>query len=1008
MFWEQVAKRPQDVAVTGEGWALTYRELALRSARLAGRLRALGVTADDVVGIFVEPSIEMAVGTWGILLAGCGYLPLAPEYPEDRIRYMIEDSRSTVVLTQPHLRERLTDLILPGVRVVALDDAPGSADPQESPAELERQDHPDGFGGESLAYVIYTSGTTGRPKGVAVEHRSIVSQMSWLKSIHGIDEEKTVLRKTPMSFDAAQWEILAVACGSRVVMGPPDVYRDPAGLIETIAFHGVTTLQCVPTLLQALVDDELFQRCTSLQQVFSGGEALSKKLALRCLEVLPGCELVNLYGPTECTINASSYVVNARTAQDEPSVIPIGRPAHGTSFHILDEERSPVPAGGTGELYIGGIQVARGYLHRPDQTAERFVDLPLGGDGETIRLYRTGDLARWSEDGAAQFVGRADNQVKLRGYRVELDEVRSAIENHDWVKSAAVLVRTSPQTGHQSLVACVELNPREAALMDQGNHGAHHQSKESRVQVRAQLANLGLREDRELAGKRVVDMPGGSPTSEQRRRVFARKTYRFFEGGPISRSDIRRLLERAVGTPQPAAPTVLTRPQVGELLRYFGQFHSQERLLPKYGYASPGALYATQLYVEIRGTGDFQPGYYYYHPARHQLVLIQPARETGEGGLRLHFVGKRPAIESVYRNNVLEVLEFETGHMLGLFDEVLPQFGMGIGAGAYEPSVMNHLECGDGHHYLGTFDVVPYAERCGPGPVDTYVQVLPGGVTDMTPGQYKYEAGEFVLVSPDLILKKHVIAINQQVYERAGIGISLISRSTREWSAYIDLGRRLQVLQMNDLGFGFMSSGYSSKTGNDLLSAKRITAILDGCGQATGPSYFFLGGRVSREQITSEGMKEDAVHTKGPAELIKQDIAGFLPDYMVPGRVLILDRLPLSANGKVDVNALERTVELDFGTAERVVVAPRTRTEERVARAWAKVMKSDDVSVRDEFFEWGGNSLLAVVLIQEINRSCNVSLPLQTIFEESTIEGLARRIDSDEVAPVSRLVALRS
>ncbi|ROP34945.1 amino acid adenylation domain-containing protein [Saccharothrix texasensis] len=995
MLLHQTATRPDDLAVIADDQALTFAELTGRAAHLAERLRSAGAGPDDLVGLYLSPSTGQVTATWGVLLAGAAYVPLAPDYPEDRVSYMIADSRPAAIVTELALRAELADLLPHDIPVITLDDTTTATapPPRVRPAESD------------AAYVIYTSGTTGRPKGVVVEHGAIANQMLWLRDEMGIDPSRTILRKTPVSFDAAQWETLALAVGTRVVVGAPGVHRDPSGLIESIIEHDVTDLQCVPTLLQALVDDELFERCTSLRAVFSGGEALSKKLAARFGQVLPDCRLVNLYGPTECTINASSHVVAARSLEGEQPSVPIGRPVAGTTFHVLDAQHAPVGDGVVGELHIGGVQLARGYLDRPEETEARFAHVRI--DGTAHRLYRTGDLVTRDADGVFHFVGRVDNQVKLRGHRIELDEVRVAIENHDWVKNAAVLVRPDERTDSQHLVACVELNPREAALMDQGNHGAHHQSKKGRVQVRAQLANLGLRDDD--PGATAFPLPGKYGTAAQRRRAFARKTYRFFDGGPLTASDLLGLLRHDVDPDRPSTRVEDVDPaRLGAVLRNFGQFHSDQRILPKYAYASPGALYATQLYVEVAGIPGLPSGIHYHHPIRHELVLVAPVEEpAGEPRLRVHLLGKRSAIEAVYRNNVLEVLRIEAGHMLGLFDEVLPEEGLGLGATTFDPAVPRLLHASEDHHYLGGYDVVPFAERVAPGPLDIYVQAHPDRIADLAAGQYRYEDGELRRISDALVQRKHVIAINQQVYDRADVGISLISRSDGPATAYVDLGRRLQRLQLNPFGIGFMSSGYSSETGNDLPSARRITSVLRESGLPSGPSYFFLGGRVSQEQIASEGMKEDAVHTMGPAEMIKQDIAKFLPRHMIPGRVVVLDELPHTANGKVDIRALETSPQVVAGQAERVVVAPRTPAEHQVAAAWAKVMKTDDVSVLDDFFESGGNSLLAVLLVQEVNRSANVTLPIQLIFDEPTVEGLARRVDRIAEEAVSRLVALQ-
>ncbi|MFF2045152.1 amino acid adenylation domain-containing protein [Kitasatospora sp. NPDC058170] len=1059
----QVARQPEATAVVGGGARLGYRELGEAAEELGAHLRRLGVEADDCIGLYVEPSLELMVGAWGILYAGAAYLPLSPEYPEARIRFMIEDSGTGVIVTQEHLRERLAGLAPPGTRILTPGDAsgaPAAAHPIPHPARhdtadpvphpIPHQSHspspsqdlkrdpsqdpsqgPDASGPrpDSLAYVIYTSGSTGRPKGVMIEHRSIVSQLRWLVAAGHLGADATVLQKTPMSFDAAQWEILAPAGGARVVMGAPGVYRDPEALVDTVREHGVTTLQCVPTLLQALLDTERLGTCSTLRRVYSGGEALSRRLAAALAAELPQASLVNLYGPTECTINATAHLVDPAATGGDAGSVPIGLPVDDTRCFVLDAELAPVGPGETGELYIGGAQLARGYLNRPDLTAERFVASPyLPGE----RLYRTGDLAHWNPDGTLQCSGRADNQVKLRGYRVELDEIALAIEEHLWVRRAAAVVTDDERTGFQQLVACVELNPKEAALMDQGNHGGHHQSKASRLQVRTQLSDPGVRTGAETAGRPVLALPGREETGYQRREVFARKTYRFFEGGPVTRADLLDLLapRTAAGPRQPQPqPSRQASPQptlaeLGGILRWFGQFHSAERLLPKYSYASPGALYATQLYLEIgepesgqqqtgeREAGGPAAGVHYYHPVDHTLVRIGDG--AGAPGLTVHFLGRRRAIEPVYRDNIREVLEFETGHMVGVFEEVLPGYGLNIRPLGLLPSVKDRLDVAEEDFYLGSFEIHPDDGLPRRDDTEIYLQVHPGRVEGLAAGQYRYADGALTRISDELVQSRHVIAINQQVYERAGFGITAISRAREPWLEYIGLGTRLHHLQRNGLGLGFMSSGYSSKSGHPLPAARRIDGILAACGIESGPSYFFLGGRVSEEQIRSEGMREDAVHMRGPAEIIKEELAGLLPDYMIPNRVLVLDGLPLTANGKVDAKALAAGEQVRGAQPGGSFVAPSTPTERRLAEIWGGALKYESVSLEDEFFSAGGNSLVAVALVNRVNREFGTGLPLQVLFGSPRLADLAARIDAeadagsgaDSAAPSSRLVPL--
>lgn len=1008
---EQVQVRPDSEAIICHDECLTYRDLAEISSRLGSYLLHLGAAVDECVGIFLEPSLGLVVGIWGILFSGSAYLPLSPEYPEDRLRYIVEDAGVKIVLSQEKLRVRLAELLPPGTRIVTLEEAekfkiPSGINEQDSLCKRLRPDN--------LAYVIYTSGSTGKPKGVMIEHRSIINQMSWMRAVCKLDQDKVVLQKTPMSFDAAQWEILASCCGSKSIMSRPGAYKDPEQLIKTIIRHGVTTLQCVPTLLQALLDTDRFHNCQSLTQIFSGGEILSKKLALQCLEALPDCDLTNLYGPSECTINASAFKVNKNTIANYPEAVPIGAPVHNTQFYILNDRQSLARVGETGELYIGGVQLARGYMNRPELTQERFVNDRFSTNSGSSKLYKTGDLASWNLDGTVQFVGRVDNQVKLRGFRIELDEVKLAIERHDWVKNAAVFVKKNSRTGYADLIACIELSPKQAALMDQGMHAEHHLSKKNKLQVKAQLSNLGYREIDDNSSKMVVNLPGKTPTQEQRRLAFARKSYRLFEGGAVQKADIMRLLDRQVTSAENSSLSgsrgldALSLTELGQILRYFGSFHSDERLLPKYGYASPGALYATQMYLELANTAGLKSGYYYYHPGHHQLVLINEIDGTEQRRIRTHFIGKKKTIELVYKNNIQEVLEIETGHMLGLFDRILPAYRLSMGDADDMPAVKEKLGCSNEDYYLGTFDLVPQVRSLSSELVDIYVQSHPGKIVDLPAGQYKYKDGRLEKISDDLILKSHVIAINQLTYEQASFGITMIGKSSHKWANYVALGRKLQHLQMNDQNIGLLSSGYSSETGNDLPSAKRITKILSASHEEPGPSYLCVGGRVSHEQLISEGMKEDAVQMKGPAELLKEDIRNFLPDYMMPNKIVVMDKLPLTPNGKINVKALEASDKVNIEMAERPIILPRTNTEQRISEIWKKAMKWDSVSVQDDFFESGGNSLLAVAIINRINKEFQCTLPLHAIFEAPTIETLAHKVDRDEVEPSSRLVRLSS
>jgi amino acid adenylation domain-containing protein len=462
MLLRHVQRDPDGVAIVFGNDRLSYREFAEGSIHIAAYLQHLGCAVDDCIGLFVEPSIEQMLCAWGVLFAGSAYLALSLDYPEERLQYMMEDAQVGIVFTQLKFRERLEALAPAGTHIVTVEDVAAFMLAKETaiePSTVAGNVRP-----QHLAYVIYTSGSTGKPKGVMIEHRSIVNQMCWLSETRVLGPGKKLIHKTPISFDAAQWEILSPSCGCTVVVGEPGIHRSVEDLIDAIVRYDVTTLQCVPTLLQALLDSGRFSSCRSLRQILSGAESLSKKLALQCLNALPQCELINMYGPAECTINASAVTVTRDLIQKSANGISIGHPVRDTAFHILDEAHSPTFPGEVGELYVSGVQLARGYLNLPELTARSFFNQPSLSARHGTRIYRTGDLAYWNTDGSAQFVGRKDSQVKIRGMRVELEEIKLALETLGPVMGAAVLTNANRHTGALQLVACIELNAEAAQV----------------------------------------------------------------------------------------------------------------------------------------------------------------------------------------------------------------------------------------------------------------------------------------------------------------------------------------------------------------------------------------------------------------------------------------------------------------------------------------------------------------------------------------------------------------
>ena len=441
LFEAQVEKTPNAAAVVFENQQLTYADLNRRANQLAHRLQKLGVGPETLVGICMERSLDMIVGLLGILKAGGAYVPLDPDYPKGRLEFMLEDAKVCIVLTDASSRSSLPPTNVP---VICLD-GHWEAVAKESQVNPTGQSTADG-----LAYVIYTSGSTGVPKGVKVRHRGVVRLLFGIDYVQ-LGSAQTILHLAPISFDAATFEVWgALLHGGKSVLFSGKV--PGAGELGAILKkHHVNTLW-LPAALFNTVINEASQGLSGVRQLLIGGEALSVSHVKKALSLLPNTEIINGYGPTESTTFTCCYSI-PRQLNENLSSVPIGRPIGNTQVHILDPQLNPVPIGVAGELYIGGAGLGRGYLNRPELTAEKFVANPFSiTEGE--RLYKSGDLARYLPDGNIEFLGRIDQQVKIRGYRIELGEIEVVLGQHPAVKECVVLVREDSSADRQ-LVAYV-------------------------------------------------------------------------------------------------------------------------------------------------------------------------------------------------------------------------------------------------------------------------------------------------------------------------------------------------------------------------------------------------------------------------------------------------------------------------------------------------------------------------------------------------------------------------
>jgi amino acid adenylation domain-containing protein len=451
IFEEQVNSTPDNIALIFGNNQLSYRELNSKVNKLARFLRKKGVRKETIVGFITYRSFEMIIGILSILKAGGAYLPIDPEYPEDRIEYMLKDSNASILLKSSSINKNIDF----SGDIVYIDD---SGIENEEPDNLETINSP-----ENLAYIIYTSGSTGRPKGAMIEHHSIINRLNWMQKKYALSEADRLIQKTPYTFDVSVWELMWwFFCGAGLVILEPGAEKDPAHIADTIYKNNITVAHFVPSMLNMFLDfikdnTDYNSKLCGLRMVFASGEALLPSQVEKFNRVLfqnNGTKLHNLYGPTEATVDVSYYECGT---EDKIKTVPIGKPIDNISLYILDKHLNIMPIGAVGELYIGGEGLARGYINNEELTNEKFITNPYR---ENARMYKTGDLARWFPKGDIEYMGRIDQQVKIKGFRIELGEIQAQLLKMPSVINAVVVCHNEPN-GNKALCAYMIFKGKE-------------------------------------------------------------------------------------------------------------------------------------------------------------------------------------------------------------------------------------------------------------------------------------------------------------------------------------------------------------------------------------------------------------------------------------------------------------------------------------------------------------------------------------------------------------------
>jgi len=1028
LFEARAAREPDAVALEHGAERLTYRELDRRANLLAHRLRERGVGPETLVGLCVERSVEMMVAILGTLKAGGAYAALDPGVPAERLAYMIEATGSPVLVTGD-------PALLPGEvhreRALVLEPGWGGqhdADPGPPPVPVQSG---------APAYVLFTSGSTGRPKGVVVSHGALANHMQWMARVFPIGADDAVVQKTPFSFDASVWEFYApLLAGGRLVMARPGGHREPAYLVETIERHRATVLQCVPAQLQMLLSQPGFARGALPGRVFCGGEALTAGLRAR-FHARSEAELVNLYGPAEATIDSTFWACR-RPRRDglapEPAerpTVPIGRPVDGATGIVLDARLRPVPPGVAGELCLGGAGLARGYLGRPAETAERFVPDPYGPPG--ARLYRTRDLVRQGVDGVLEFLGRIDGQVKLRGFRIETGEVEAALSEHPVVGECVVDLRG--EGSDRRLVAWVVRNGSELPGDKTAEGSQTAEGSETSDAPVDQWQKVFDETFRATSGAEAGDRPTEDETfnivgwnSSYTGRPLPSDEMREWVDATVERIrslGARRVLELGCGT------GLLLFRLAQECERYVGTDFSDSALAyVRRVLDARGDL--PQVELEQRPANDLSG----VPDGSFDLVILNSVAqyfpdldyflEVVDGALRVLRPGGKLFLGDLRSLPLLPA--FHTSVELARAADDLPADDLKRRAEARRAEEKELVLDPELFRVLAR-----RRTRVG------HVQVLRKrgrALNEMT--RFRYD----VVLHVDPAVRE--VAEPWQDWERAGLDLASLRRLLETDGPEIlalagvpdarvaeDLAAIAELERPEDLSTARAVRERSAEAAGDRgVDPMDLWALGDALGYeveigdgASGPPR---PGRVDALFLRREAFGDSPlVHVprpdrvpeperketepgwqqlanrplRGPtAGQLAVDLRSFLkdrlPPYMVPSAFSVLDALPLNPSGKVDRVALPEPAVTR--TAAAGYLAPRNRLERTIAEIWREVLGIDRVGVNDNFFDLGGHSLLVVQVHERLRATIGRELSMVNLFQYPTVASLVEFLTESE------------
>lgn len=1010
-FFEQAARQPSAPAVLQGDVTLTYADLSRRAHAIASMLQRRGARPNELVGIVMHKGWEQVAAALGVSCAGAAYLPIDAGWPAERIALLLDQGQARLVLTQADLDARAWQPA--GVEIIPIStrDRDGDVD-----ALVRSAARPD-----DLAYVIFTSGSTGVPKGVMIDHRGAVNTIVDINRRYAVSAGDRVLAVSALSFDLSVYDLFGVlAAGGAIVLPDRSKDADARHWIELMQRDRVTIWNSVPALAQLIVD-ELVDRGrvdVNLRLMLMSGDWIPVSLPDRIRACCPRALQVSLGGATEASIWSIAHVID-RVADGWTS-IPYGQPLANQRFHVLGPDLSPCPDWVPGELFIGGVGLAKGYWRDEQKTGERFIVHPASGE----RLYRTGDRGRYWPDGTIEFLGRDDLQVKVHGHRIELGEIEAALTQHESVAAAAATV---VGTGAARRIAAYVV-PVAAGQWTTYVGDARDLITDASSRALFKLEQRGLR--RFAADATIVRLdtvpfdtvsPDRSAALEPERRRSVRMAIRH-------QTAAERPSDRATAG---ATTTPIPRRDWEEWLRALAQVPVDGHAIPKRFYPSAGSLYPVQVYLSLAADAveGISAGSYYYDPVEHRLIRLtsQTVAIGPNGGFAVMLVAAMDAIAPLYGDLSDRFCRLEAGHLVELLASTSAVHGI-----ALEPShdtmpdLLGPLELSPSHQMLAwcrgarttstaaettrldlfarqsyrrfvqdAFDVrhlTTLLQSCPEGSPVPYVYVKPDASTNRSGGFYRFEPqyGLVQLADVDTAIMDAVHGeANRSVYRQSAFSLFFFGAPGSDDA--IAAGRAGQALMSAAPGLSIglcpigelASNAYRARFGlSDSLSLL----------------YCFEGGGISVEQTLTWPVEAPASEADA-FDALRTFLRSKLPAHMVPSIFVTLDRLPLNQNGKVDRRSLP-AIDVDAcqaGTYE----PPSTEVEHAIAARWAAALQCERVGIHNSFFELGGNSLSAIRVLNAIRRDYpddSGGLSLAAFFANPTVTGVAQIVELNRAA----------